>query len=164
MSLTNPFAQADAWDVSTDTMLPVGNHVVTIIEADDQTAKSSGNPQLHLKMQNENGSIQDWVAYHGDFLGKIVSVFDAAGIERPGDGEFDPDDNYRLTASCIRRVRDKKVGIVIREEEDNREPGKMRKRVQGYVTPDKITGDIPADTSGLATATASSVADDDIPF
>lgn len=162
MSLTNPFAQADAWDVSTDTILPVGNHLVTVVEADDTTAKSSGNPQVHVKLQNDGGSIQDWIAYHSDFLGKVVSIFDAAGVDRPQDGEFDPADNMRLTASCIRRLLNKKVGIVVREEND--QEGKPRKRVQGYVTPDKISGGSTGNGFATATAAPASTADDDIPF
>lgn len=162
MSLENPFGSADAWEVSTDSMLPVGNHVVRITEADDQTAKSSGNPQLHLKLENAGGSIQDWVPYSESFLGKVVSVFDACGIERPQDGEFDPNDHFRLTAKCIRRVLDKEVGIVVREEEDNREPGKMRRRVQGYVPTSRITGE-QAPAASVASGGASSL-EDEIPF
>src|SRR5215831_15241911 len=123
MSVDNPFATADAWEVSTQQewnpekpWLPIGNHVCTIVEANDDTAKSSGNPKLVLLMDNVQGKTIGYESYHSNFLGKIVALFDAAGIPRPQEGEFDPEDNCRLSPGCRARLVGKSVGVVIRNE------------------------------------------------
>lgn len=161
------FDTADRWDVSLDTMLPVGNHVVKIIQADGGTTRSvNAYPQIELKFEAPTGTIRDWLVYHSQLLGKVASLYDAAGVTQPQEGEYDTEDNCRLTQKCIDRLWGKTIGIVVREEDDNRNPGQKRRRVQGYVTADRITSDVPADTSGLPTAgaQANSAAQDKIPF
>ena len=158
MTGSNPFASAEAWEVSAGgPMLPVGDFVVTIVQADDATA-STQNPQVEFRFQNDSGSIRAWETYHANFLSKIVSVYDAAGIARPDDGEFDPTDNCRLTQKKLDELMGKQVGIVIREEEDNRPDhyGEKRARVQGYLPASEIA---PAETAVAATD-----GDPDIPF
>src|SRR5215831_12370185 len=135
---TNPFDDADPWTVSTDNWLGVGNFIVKIVYAEDATAKTSGNPQIALKFENEQGAKLDWCAYSGDFLARVVSLFDAAEVQRPQPGEFDPNDNYRLTQACIDRLVGKTIGIVNREEPDYKDPTVMRVRVQGYTTASAI--------------------------
>jgi hypothetical protein len=169
VSVDNPFATSDTWDVSLDEYLGNGNHVVTITEAVDETAKSTGNPKLVLKLVNPNGSIQAFEGYHAGFLRKIVSIFDAAGIPRPQDGEFDPEDNCRLTPACRQRLVGKNVGIVVRPEAGQPdEQGNVKEwpRVKGYVEPSQVNADIPTDTSGMQTAAVGATPDpsDDIPF
>lgn len=162
----SPFESAERWDVSTDTLLPVGNHVVTIIQAENGTTRTSGNPQIELKLENAQGSMRDWMVYNEKLLGKVSSLYEAAGVQLPQTGEFNPEDHCRLTQKCVDRLTSKKVGIVIREEPQRDDPTKMRRVIKGYVTPDRITSDMPADTRGLPQAgqAASPVADDDLPF
>jgi hypothetical protein len=163
----NPFASAEAWETSTDTMMGIGPHVATIIEQADSTAKSSGNPVLELKFENGAGeTIRDWLPYNEGFLAKVVALYDSAGLERPDEGEFDPSDHCRLTAKKINQLGGKKIGIMVRDEDDDREVGKKRRRVAGYVTPSRITEEMAADTRGLSTSssTKSKNDDDDIPF
>jgi hypothetical protein len=74
----NPFDDADPWTVSTDNWLGVGNFIVRIVYAEDASAKSSGNPQIALKFENNDGAKLDWCAYSADFLARVVSLFDAA--------------------------------------------------------------------------------------
>lgn len=159
--MSNPFEEADPWEVSTDTLLPVGNHVVSITEAEDDT-NSKGNPTLALKFENAAGSIKDWEHYSETFLRKIVALYQHAGLEIPQEGEFDPDDHCRLTGKKRAQLVGKKIGIVVREEPRNDDPSKMQKRVQGFVDPSQIDADLPVDASPYASV-ASSV-DDDIPF
>jgi hypothetical protein len=135
-------------------MLPVGSHVVTITDPVMGQA-STGNPQIELRVEGDLGSMRDWLVITPNTIGKVVSVFDAAGIERPQDGEFDPDTGV-LTDACVDRLHNRKVGVVVREEPDNREPGKMRRRIAGYVDAHQLMSDIPADTSGLPPVSAPS--------
>lgn len=167
MSLDNPFETADPWEVSTEDMLPIGNHLVTVVEANDGTAKSSGNPQAELKFENNDGYIRAWEAYHADFLGRIVSLYKSAGIAIPQNNEFDPNDNYRLTAACLARLVGHKLGIVVRDEDDNRNPGQKRRRVMGYVEPGRVGGAANGTTKGTAASepvASGSSKTDDIPF
>ncbi len=151
---TNPYSSAEAWDPS-NAMLPVGDHVVKIMEAEDETS-SNQNPQIILRFGNDQGTIKCWETYHDKFLGKIVALYDAAGVERPAEGEFNPNDKCRLTQKCIDRLLDKEIGIVVREETDTSDPlnPKVRKRVQGYIEPSRITEG--PDTRGLPGAQAAS--------
>jgi hypothetical protein len=162
--MSNPFEQSEGWEVSLGQYLGVGNHLVTINAAADASAKSNGKPQLHLEMSNEMGEKQDWVNYSSENLRKIVGLCQATDLALPQDGEFDPNDDCRLTEKYIKRFVGRKVGIVVREEEYQ---GKKSARVQGYVHTSKLSGDdLPADTRGFAgVASSSAKADEpDVPF
>jgi hypothetical protein len=161
------FQNADAWSVSTDTMLPVGNHLVTI-QNPVMSETSTGKPQLELKVENELGAIRDWLVITPNSIGKIVMLYDAAGVERPQEGEFNPENGW-LTDAAVDRLHGRKVGVVIREEVDNRDPSKMRRRVMGYTDAHQMASDIPADTTGLPAVPAASASrpadeDDKVPF
>jgi hypothetical protein len=161
------YGSAEAWKVSTDTMLPVGNHVVTIMDPIMGEA-GTGNPQIELRVENEQGKMRDWLVITPNTIGKVVSVFDAAGVERPQPGEFNPDSGV-LTDRCVDRLHNRKVGVVVREEVDNRDTSKMRRRIMGYLDAHQMNADMPADTSGLPTESAPSVSrpageDQRIPF
>jgi hypothetical protein len=148
MSVSNPFTGAKAW--AGDTMLQVGRHVAKIVQCDDATAKVDPyRPMLELRFENDDGYQRDRVPYDGELVGKLASLFDAAGIERPQDGEFDPNDKFRLTASCRQRLVGKEVGLTVKEEPDREDPQKMWPRVKGYYNPQKAGQDLPADTDGL---------------
>lgn len=165
-SMSFDYSGAEAWKVQ-DSMLPVGDHVVTI--SDPMTGQSSGGyPQIELRVENELGSLRDWLVITPAAIGKVVQVFDAAGIERPQDGEFDPQTGA-LEQSYVDRLHNRKVGVIVREEPDNRDPSKMRRRIMGYTDVHQITSDIPADTTGLPDVSAPSAsrpADEDerVPF
>ena len=104
----------------------------------------------------------------GRSLGKVTSLFEAAGIPVPQPGEFDPADHCRLTSSCIARLVGRKVGAVVRNEDSYSEPGKQILRIQGYVQPARITDDAPIDTRGLPDVTGisstASTDEPDLPF
>lgn len=140
--MSNPFADTDPWEVSLDTILPPGNHVVKITEAEGGTS-GKNNPTIELKMVNEHGSIQDWLSVTHGTVSKVVALAQAAGVPLPAEGDFDPE-TLRLAPEWIFRLKGRTVGIVIREEpawnkETGREdPTKTRSRVQGYVTPQRV--------------------------
>lgn len=176
--MPNAFDQADAWNPeggSSDDWIPNGDHVVSVRVADDDTAKSSGNPKLAVELEDDQGrQRKDWIPYSEKFLNRIVSIFDAAGIDRPRDGEFDPQDHMRLTSQCRGRLIGKKVGIIVRDGDPNLD-GKIFPEVQGYVLPSRITqvdmpatdrSDVPIDTTGLAgmSTARSAIPDDEVPF
>lgn len=131
----NPFNDAQAWS----SYLGEGDHIVTIESAEDASSQQ-GKPQIALVFANAQGSKQDWCNYSSDFLAKVVALFDAAGIPRPQDGEFDPNDNFRLTSACIQRLVGKRLGIVIRPEPDFNDATVMRDRVQNYIPANRIDG------------------------
>jgi hypothetical protein len=92
---------------------------------------------------------------------KVAQLFDAAGVERPQEGEFNPETG-ELTDACVGRLRNRKVGVVIRNEDSMKNPGTQEPRIAGYVEAARITDDVPADTRGMTSSTAA--ADDRVPF
>jgi hypothetical protein len=134
----SPFDEAEAWEGG-KALFDEGSHVVTISSAEGDTSQS-GNPMIVFNFEDDTHSIRDWVGYHPDFLAKIVAVFDAAGVKRPQDGEFDPQDSFRLTDKTIARLVGKQLGILVRNEPDNRSDhaGEMRPKVQGYTKPAEV--------------------------
>jgi hypothetical protein len=147
----NPFASAETWDVSTERWLQEGNYVVRITNAQDETSQN-GRPKLRLELEASEGVHTDHIPYHSEFLRRVVGPFRAAGIQDPQPGEFDPNDECRLTEACRRRLIGKTVGVVIRNEADQNDPQKMWPRVAGYVDKARITGhqsDAGFDTRGL---------------
>jgi hypothetical protein len=166
--VSNPFESAEAFETYTDTYLGIGNHRVKIEVAEDASSKKEHKPQIALQFRNANGTKRDWCNYNEKFLGKVVALYDSAGVERPKEGEFDVGDHCRLSKACIERLVGREVGIVIRPEAD--QDGVERERVKGYVKPDQVD-DAPAATSngnggssGASASTASDAELDDIPF
>ncbi len=162
---TFDFESAESWDVSTATLLPNGNHVCEIRDA--TTGRSSGNfPQIELEVFNDNGSRKDWLVY-GDQGGygvrKVATLFRMAGVQLSNE---DQDADGCLTQAAVERLNGKKVGVVIRDEEDRRNPGQTRPRIKGYVDPSTIdTAQAVAASAGSSSRGGSSpVADEDIPF
>lgn len=154
------FENTPAWEVSTSTLLPVGNHVVTVDVAESTKTRNDNN-QIELSLSNAQGSIRDWVVYaEENGVAKVVALFGAAGQALSNE---DQDENGQLTPACVARLDGKKVGIVINEEPDYKDATKTRRRVKGYVAPGQVDADVPIDTSGLP-AVSSQGADDDIPF
>lgn len=150
------FENAESWDVSTDTLLPVGNHVCTIKSA--EVGKSSGGfPQVELEVEGEKGTRKDWLVY-GDTGGygvrKVATLYRAVGVEL---SNGDQDEGGQLTSAAVARLVGKKVGVVVHLEDDRREPGKTRPRIKGYVDPSVIG----AVSEPVA---AGGVRDEDIPF
>lgn len=178
----NPFADVEAWDVTGGggNYLPNGNHIVTIRIADDATARTSGNPQIYVEIEDDRGrEKKHWVNYHANFLSQVVAVFDAAGIDRPQDGEFDPENNFRLTEGCRKRLIGKKVGVVMRDGDPSQKDGKIYPEVKGFTTVERLkemgeqdmassydpaANDVPIDTAGLPNATPPPADDSEIPF
>jgi hypothetical protein len=171
MSFT--FNPDEKWDVSTGRMLPDGNHVCTILEIDATQTSRGGYPMIEVKVGNERGDIRDWLVISDQHtFGKFTSLVLAAGIPTDGypqpERDFDPSDG-RPKQEYAQRLLGRKVGVVVRDEPDNRNPGQTRPAVKGYKLPGEITDDMPADTRGLPTASAPSASrpdheDDRVPF
>jgi hypothetical protein len=138
MSSPFDFQNTDPWEASTGTMLPVGNHVCEIREIDGTGTSSGGYPQIELKVANADGEIRDWIVITPATVGKVVQLTDAVGIPRPDPAtDFDPETG-RLSSSYLDQAWSKQVGVVVRDEDDVKNPGQKRRRVQGYVPKDKI--------------------------
>ena len=164
MTENNPFASEDAWEVSTDTILPAGDYVLDVLEA--ESGLSSGNyPQVELKLGNDQGTIRDWVVITQNSIGRVVQLTDALGLDRPGDGEFNAE-TLALSDAYIAKMVGRRVGVVVRSEPDYNDPTKTRDRVKGYVKPEAIgASDATSPGDALAFSTAATGADDDsIPF
>jgi hypothetical protein len=177
----NPFATAEAWDVSTGTILPARPepYLCTIREMDGTGTSSGEHPQITVKAGNDEGEITDWIVVIPSTIGKMVQLAEAVGIPRPTDEQVRPDGTgFRLHPEYLAAFVGKQVGVVVRAERDNKDATKMRDRVKGYVTPDKAKGSAPSpdaggpqgdpiswDFSGTGnTGTPQSAIDDDIPF
>ena len=159
--MPNPYETADPWEVSTDKLLPEGNHVVDIQDAETGTS-NNGNFQIVLKFGNADGTIRDWLTVTENTVGKVVQLANATGVPLPTDEDIE--DGLKLKQSYVDKFFGKRVGIVIREEVDNRDVSKTRLRVQGYVEPGRVAkSDIPNGTNQFQAAAATK-SDDDFPF
>jgi hypothetical protein len=163
----NPFQTAERWEPYLDQYIrEEGNYVAEITEIEGGSTQAN-NPKLIIQLVAKQGSIRDWLNYdEGRTLGKVTSLYEAAGVPLPKEGEFDPSDHCRLTDACIGRLRGRRVGIVVRNETSLKDPAKQVLAVQGYVLPSRITDDAPADTRGLPDvgAAATQSPNDDFPF
>lgn len=136
--MSNVFQTAEAWDASSSgSILSAGEHVVDIREVDDATSRN-GNPQMVLEVGNASGHLRDWVTVTPNTLGRVVQLADAAGVDRPADGEFDPE-TLRLSEAWRAKLKGKKVGIVAVDEPHYSEPGKTVTKIQGYVKPELVS-------------------------
>ncbi|CAB4197815.1 hypothetical protein UFOVP1313_33 [uncultured Caudovirales phage] len=167
----NPFA-VEAWDVSSaggsaDSFLGAGDHVVTVQEVDGTTTSSGGYPQIELRLGNESGSIRDWLVITPSTYGKIAQVIQALGVELPDAETEISQDDHRVAQGYLDGWIGKSVGVIARDEPAYNDPSKMRTRIKGYVSVDKITP-APAsnggDVQGQAFAPANSGIDADLPF
>lgn len=148
------FENAKPWEVSTSTLLPVGDHVVTLRGATSNSTRNR-NPQIELEGYNDHGSRKDWVVYaEENGVRKVVALFQAAGVPLSNE---DQDEDGRLTQEAVDRLNGKRVLMVVREETYQ---GKTNPRVKGYLP--ATESDIPADTTGLPEANSGN--DLDIPF
>jgi hypothetical protein len=162
----NPFASERAWTVSEGgEILPAGEHVVEIEEADGGGKSSGGYPQIEVRLSNNEGQIRDWIVVIPATIGRVAMFTDAAGLERPTDEQVTAEGaGYRLDPRYLDQLIGRKVGVVVRDEKDRNDPSRTRQRVAGYVPADSIAkSDVPSDTSGFEPA-KQLVADDDIPF
>lgn len=173
---TNPFANEEAWNVSGG-FLGSGDHVVEILEIDGTGNSSGGHPEIHLKVGNGEGEIQDWIQVTQNSIGKVVQLTDAAQIERPSDDDVRAEGTgYRLSEAYLNKLLGKKLGVIVRPEQDRMNPGQTRDRVKGYVLAEKIKksdvpagggpdwGGFPAQQPGGGFPAQQPRTDDDIPF
>jgi hypothetical protein len=168
----------EPWEVSTDTILPIGNHVCKIVEAEGGT--SSGNfPQGALKFENAQGSIRDWITISpsndpGSFpvgLRKAVQLFKSAGIPLATVNPHIDPTTFAIAQAAWDLLIGKTVGVVVYSEPDRNDPTKLRTRVRGTVPASQlganaqrdsgVRSDIPSDVPSGAGRTLS---DDEIPF
>lgn len=195
--MSNPFDEAKAW-VPTQ-MLPKGMHRVFVRSALATRTRDYGKgtkAMVSLELGNNDGNVRDWITLQvpnssvkGSSIGiqQIVAVFDAAGVYRPRENEFDPSD-MAISQSALNRLGGREVGIYVDHEERevrNDETGgteiKTFAVVNGYVPATEIaagptygagtpnTGGyarmaIPATPSVPAMSAAPAADDDDIPF
>lgn len=169
---TFDFSQEEAWETSTSTILPPGNHICFIHEQEGPNAdpleseSSGGHPQIAMKLVKGEYDIRDWVVITRNSMGKALQLFEAAGLGNPGDMSI-PSPEW---SAFVAKLKGKKVGVIVRQQRDERpeaKPNAMVTRVQGYCTPAEIgqsESDAPADTAGMASSNSSSQQDDDIPF
>jgi hypothetical protein len=147
------FDPKQAWAVNTSSLLPRGNYVCEILEINAKKLSSGGYPMIELKVGNDQGEIRDWLvissaATFGKFTQLVLSCgVPEDGYPKPGE-DFDTTDG-RVEQRYAAKLQGCKVGVVVREEEDSRNPGRMRSAVAGYCLPTEITSDMPADTRGL---------------
>lgn len=159
-SVTNPYEGGTPWETRTGRLLEDGDFVVTIQEAEDGTSQSQ-KPIIKIRFANEQGSIGHRLPYSGEFPDKLLAIAKAAGVPYPKDGEFDPDDHFRVTPQWISRLVNKRVGIVVRPELNERD-NKTYQAVKGYVRPEEISGGQAQASASKSSSSGSS--DDDIPF
>lgn len=161
-----------SFDLSTEdaakavSLLPLGFHLVTFVEADG-SGKSSGNyPQIALRVENKAGdSLRDWKVVTEASVPFILQMTDAAGIDR-SKMTFDTPEEGATKIAAMLLGRD--VGVKVAEEPNKNDPSKMRRVVDGYWHPSELPQsafetEVPADTSGLPPVGASA-SDPDIPF
>jgi hypothetical protein len=172
---SNPFATEEAWEVSGG-FLPAGDHICTVRSVDGSGTSSGGHPQIEVEVGNDLGTIRDWIVVIPSTVGKVTQLTDAVGLDRPTDEQVKPDGSgFRLDPKYLARMINRRVGVLVRPEPDQRNPGQTRDRVRGYVDASKIsTSDVPipagsgfdpkAPTQVGQSVFPSAVADDDIPF
>jgi hypothetical protein len=169
----------EMWDVSTDTILPIGNHAVKITEAEAGTSKG-GFPEGRLKYENAQGTVRDWIVISPSSnpgeqpvgFRKAVTVFDRAGIDMATLLPHIDQETGAIAQAGWDLLVGKTVGVVIYQEPDNRDPTKVRTRVKGVVPAEQlganavrdsgvrsdIPNDVPAGSGGRT------LSDDEIPF
>jgi hypothetical protein len=156
------FENLEPWDPTTSSpsLLPVGDHVVTIDNVESSKTRN-GNNQLVVDASNANGSRKDWIVYaEENGARKVVALAKAAGVRLPG--EDDQKADGQLTDAYAGLFAGKTAGMVVRLEDSYKNPGTQEPRVKGWVPASQISADVPIDSADLMQPTGS--ADDDIPF
>ena len=142
------FAQAtqdsEVFHPPTQDTLPAGNYVVKITEVTNTTS-SGGYPMLKITVDNDQGRQWDNVVISPNqfSVDKLGGLFESAGVSWPPDftkGEMDSDTG-RLDDAYAYQLEGRTVGVIVRDEEDNRpeHAGEFRARVKGYVKADVLT-------------------------
>lgn len=161
MNATAPtfdFETAPDWNVSTDTLLPTGNYVVTIVTAEGGRS-SNQNPQIEVDCSCDQGSRKDWLVYgspndtKGTGVSKVATLFRLAGVQLLNT-DVGPDG--LISPTKIAQLVGKKVGIVVRKEKDD----DKYPRIAGYCPIDAVQATA-APASGGGSGSASDL---DIPF
>jgi hypothetical protein len=173
-STANPFATEEAWNVSTGTILPAGNHACKVLSIDGSATSSGGHPQVDIVTGNDEGQITDWRVVIPTSIGGFVQFTDAVGLPRPADDEVKPDGTgFRIKQEYLDQAVGKDVGVVVRSEPDRNDPNKTRDRVKGYVPVSEIDNEPTTPSASYADtnvaghsfpAAVGTKTDDDIPF
>jgi hypothetical protein len=154
------FEGAKSWDVSQDTFLKEGNHVVEILSADGSERSKAGHPQITLEIGNAQGTKKDWLVYgEANGVSKVATLFRAAGVHLMN---TDVGDDGALLEAKIKQLVGKQVGAVLRDEPSFKDPTKVYANVKGYLPAADVK---PLATQAIGTnggATASSV--DEVAF
>jgi hypothetical protein len=165
--MSNPFQQADPWEVSLDSLLPAGNYVCTIEEAATGWSRN-GYFQIELKLTNAQGTIRDWMVVTENSVGKVVALANATKVDLPTDADITDTAKLTLSDEYVYRFAGKTVGVVVRDEQDFKDPTQMRPRVQGYVDPSRIkeSSDVtsPASAGSFRTPPNNAKQDVEVPF
>jgi hypothetical protein len=129
----------EAYHPPTAEVLTKGNYVVKIVDLENTTS-SGGYPMLKLTLENEQGRQWDnLVISPNEFsVAKLLGLIDAAKLLRPdvAAGEMSRE-NGALSDAYAMQLLNRTVGLIVRDEEDNRPDhfGESRPRVKGYVDP-----------------------------
>lgn len=149
------FNNLQAFDALSDSLLGVGDHLVTIDSAEAGT-NDKGNLELKVEAHNSLGKRSDWIYYGSEFgQRKVVALCQATGVRLPAENDW----NHagELTEAYCELFVGKQGVMVVRDEVYN---GKTSPKAKGWVHPSQINTDTPADMP----IPASVEADDDIPF
>ena len=149
-------SELEAWHPRLQEFLPKGNYVIRITEIEN-VLSSGGYPMLKIRLESDAGyQFDNLVISPNEFsVSKLLGLIDSAKIPRPDPekGEIDKESG-KLSDAYVNKLIGREVGVIVRDEEDNREDhvGEYRPRVQGYVDPAILTA---ATTGPLGGSTAS---------
>lgn len=147
MRIEQDLTEVPAWEGGG--ILGPGVHHVEI-EGAVEGRSSGGHPQIEIDYATPDGTgrIREWLVITEKTWGKFKALIEATGLPMPGAGE-----EFNPTVLCGRRL-----GIIVADERDQRDPTKMRSRVQGYKPASEVAGVSPTATGN------GSAQDDEIPF
>jgi hypothetical protein len=165
------FNNTESWDVSTGEYLMAGNHVVTI--QDIEPGKSTrDNPQIRMTFGNANGIQKDRLTITEATFGKVVALAQATGVAPTEEEQaYFQENNGEPPASWLKRLLGKRLGIVVRMEDDqngerNERTGEVLQwaRVKGYVTAESIAPSSDLGPAPQMAAQGGAAEDKSLPF
>lgn len=129
---------AEEWTVSQGVLLGKGNWVTEILSA-EKGKSSKGNHQIEIEYGCNEGTIREWLVVTTGTVGKLLSLSRGTGVNLSNEvKQFVSANNGEVPDNWAKALVGKRVGIIVRDEDDDRNPGKTRPRVQSHVPPEEI--------------------------
>jgi hypothetical protein len=158
----------EAWHPASLDVLPKGNYVLKITEVDNtRSNNSNAYPMLKLRLESAVGVQWDNVVISpSEFsVQKLLGLIDSAGLARPVPGTDIDEKDGKLSEAFASKLIGKMVGVIVRDEEDNRPDhiGEFRPRVKGYRPPEEITETAPETATKAADPVRTTKAEE-VPF